>query len=215
MWGEKKTGLSEHFMCLWAFCDKCILGNVSGSRSLISLDLYSVFFFWSNNMWKEFGGLVLCTALLTISHASLPAGVLYLSREYGAKNTLLLLSDALVARIELECSFYPAKELPWCLRNSFVVIWAPRRRPDGHTCVHSCELKREINAKVLIQLAIRLSLKSYKRTVSSLKEETIRCVINCFRRHCRCCTLWEFNRKTSPRIPLSCSQSHWSKLFIA
>lgn len=49
-----KTGLSEQFLCFWAFCvrdnPKCILGNTSGSRSLISLDLCSLFFFWSSNM---------------------------------------------------------------------------------------------------------------------------------------------------------------------
>lgn len=87
-----KTGLSEQFLCFWAFCDnpKCILGNMSGAKSLISLDLCSLFFFWSSNMLKGFSGLVLCMALLGIWYASLPTGFLYLSQQYGAKNTPLL-----------------------------------------------------------------------------------------------------------------------------
>lgn len=106
----------------------------------------------------------------------------------------------LAARIELE--FYPGKEPPWCFRNSFIVMRALRHRPDGHTCVHSCVFNREINTKILIQLAIRLSLKSYKRTVSSLKKETIQCVINCLWRHCRCCSVHEFEKKTTQLLHL-------------
>ena len=41
----RKTGLSEQFLCFWAFCvcdnPKCILGNTSVAGSLISLDLSS------------------------------------------------------------------------------------------------------------------------------------------------------------------------------